>query len=159
MISVLLNSFQYLQICSCIFICVWIGTLIEIHVGWCKIPIFLGNLTHNPINRWRSLPSLGDSIWNPWNECWLRLQPISYSMDIMDSKWNEDEMVMEWSIPCGFYMHSTWISLDSIWNAGISTLDSMEQSIWIPCNNFNSMVILLESQRDLSTKHSFHCTI
>ena len=43
----------------------------------------------------RSLPSHGYSIWNPWNECWLRPQPISYSMEIMDSMWNEDGMVME----------------------------------------------------------------
>ena len=52
---------------------------------------------------------------------------------------------MEWSWNDQFDMDSTWIPLDSIWNAGISTLDSMEQSIWIPWNKFNSMEILLES--------------
>ena len=58
-------------------------------------------------------------------------------MDIMDSMWNEDGMV-----------NSTWVPLDSIWNADISTMDSMEQSIWIPWNKFNSIVILLECQRN-----------
>ena len=42
-----------------------------------------------------SMESIGNSIWNPWNECWLRPQPISCSMDIMDSTWNEDGMVMD----------------------------------------------------------------
>ena len=107
----------------------------------------------------RSLPSPGYSIWNPWNEYWLRPQPISSSMDIMDSMWNEDGMVVEWSVPHGFHMGSTWISLDSIWNAGISTMDSMEQSIWIPWNKLHSIVILLECQRNnliwyLITKNS-----
>ena len=36
-----------------------------------------------------------ESMWNPWNECWLRPQPIFYSMDIMDSTWNGDGMVMD----------------------------------------------------------------
>jgi len=44
-------------------------------------------------------------------------------MDIMDSIWKDHGMVMEWLIPYGFHMDST----DSIWNLGISTLDSMEQ--------------------------------
>ena len=35
--------------------------------------------------RMESMESIRNSIWNPWNECWLRPQPISYSMDIMDS--------------------------------------------------------------------------
>ena len=34
----------------------------------------------------------------------------------MDSMWNEDGMI-----------NSTWIPLGSIWNAGIFTMDSMEQ--------------------------------
>ena len=42
-----------------------------------------------------SMESIENSIWNPWNECWLRPQPISCSMDIMDSTWNEDGMVMD----------------------------------------------------------------
>ena len=97
-----------------------------------------------------SMESIMNSIWNPWNECWLRAQPISYSMDIMDSMWNEDGMINSTWIPHGFHM-------DSIWNAGISTLDSMEQSIWIPWNKFNSMEIPLESpekQPYLITKNS-----
>jgi len=49
-------------------------------------------------------------------------------MDIMDSMWNDHGMVMEWLIPYGIQLYSTWIPLDSIWNLGISTLDS----IWIP---------------------------
>jgi len=48
-------------------------------------------------------------------------------MDIMDSMWNDHGMVMEWLIPYGIQLYSTWIPLDSIWNFGISTLDSMEQ--------------------------------
>ena len=34
---------------------------------------------------------------------------------------------MEWSIPYGIHCYSTWIPLDSLWNLGISTMDSMEQ--------------------------------
>jgi hypothetical protein len=56
-------------------------------------------------------------------------------MDIMDSIWNDHGMDMEWLIPYGFHMDST----DSIWNLGISTLNSMEQfqmdSVDIPWNN------------------------
>jgi hypothetical protein len=62
-------------------------------------------------------------MWNPWNQCWLKPQPICCSMDIMDSMWNDHGMDMEWLIPYGFHMDST----DSIWNLGISTLNSMEQ--------------------------------
>ena len=50
-----------------------------------------------------SMEYIKNSIWNPWNECWLRPQPISSSMDIMDSIWNEDGMI-----------NSTWIPLDSM---------------------------------------------
>ena len=74
-----------------------------------------------------SMESISNSMWNPWNECWLRPQPIHWSMDIMDSIWNDHGMVMEWSIPYGIHHYSTWIPLDSIWNVGISTMDSMEQ--------------------------------
>ena len=35
----------------------------------------------------------------------------------------------------GFHCYSTWIPLDSIWNLGISTMDSMDKSIWIPWNS------------------------
>ena len=54
-------------------------------------PLVLDPLQYD--NPWRpgdlrSLPSPGYSVWNPWNECWLRPQPISYSMDIIDSMWN-----------------------------------------------------------------------
>ena len=73
-----------------------------------------------------------ESMWNPWNQCWLRPQPIYCSMDIMDSMWNDHGMVMEWSIPYGIHCYSTWIPLDSICNLGISTMDSMDKSIWIP---------------------------
>ena len=48
------------------FICIWMGTLIEIGIGWCKIPIFLRNLTHKPINRWykpRTLFLVNHPIW------------------------------------------------------------------------------------------------
>jgi len=75
-----------------------------------------------------SMESIRYSMWNPWNHCWLRPQPIYCSMDIMDSMWNDHGMVMEWLIPYGIQLYSTWIPLDSIWNLGISTLDS----IWIP---------------------------
>jgi len=73
------------------------------------------------------MDSIRYSMWNPWNHCWLRPQPIYCSMDIMDSMWNDHGMVMEWLIPYGIQLYSTWIPLDSIWNLGISTLDSMEQ--------------------------------
>ena len=53
-----------------------------------------------------------ESMWNPWNECWLRPQPISYSMDIMNSTWNEDGMVTEQSIPYGFHMDSTGFHME-----------------------------------------------
>ena len=79
-----------------------------------------------------SMESITNSMWNPWNECWLGPQPIHCSMDIMDSIWNDHGMVMEWSIPYGIHCYSTWIPLDSIWNLGISTMDSMDKSIWIP---------------------------
>ena len=74
-----------------------------------------------------SMESISNSMWNPWNECWLGPLPIHCSMDIMDSIWNDHGMVMEWSIPYGIHHYSTWIPLDSIWNLGISTMDSMEQ--------------------------------
>ena len=74
-----------------------------------------------------SMESIRYSMWNPWNHCWLRPQPIYCSMDIMDSMWNDHGMIMEWLIPYGIQLYSTWIPLDSIWNVGISTLDSMEQ--------------------------------
>ena len=45
-----------------------------------------------------------ESMWNPWNECWLGPQPIHCSMDIMDSIWNGHGMVMEWSWNGQFYM-------------------------------------------------------
>ena len=80
------------------------------------------------------MESISNSMWNPWNECWLGPQPIHCSMDIMDSIWNDHGMVMEWSIPYGIHHYSTWIPLDSIWNVGISTMDSMDKSIWIPWN-------------------------
>ena len=35
----------------------------------------------------------------------------------------------------GFHCYSTWIPLDSIRNLGISTMDSMDKSIWIPWNS------------------------
>jgi hypothetical protein len=63
-------------------------------------------------------------MWNSWNQCWLKPQPICCSMDIMDSIWNDHGMDMEWLIPYGFHMDST---------------DSMEQfqmdSVDIPWNN------------------------
>jgi len=57
-----------------------------------------------------SMESTWNSIWNPWNGCWQRPQPISYSINIMDSMWNN---------------HGT---INPIWNGGISALDSMESS-------------------------------
>ena len=56
-----------------------------------------------------------ESMWNPWNP-----SPIPCGM------------IMEWSIPYGIHCYSTWIPLDSIWNLGISTMDSVDKSIWIP---------------------------
>jgi len=35
-------------------------------------------------------------------------------MDIMDSMWNDHGMVMEWLIPYGIQLYSTWIPLDSM---------------------------------------------
>jgi hypothetical protein len=78
-----------------------------------------------------SMESIRNSMWNPWNQCWLKPQPICCSMDIMDSMWNDHGMDMEWLIPHGFHMDST----DSTWNLGMSTLDSMDKSRLIPWNN------------------------
>ena len=91
----------------------------------------------------RSLPSPGYSIWNPWNECWLKHKPFFYSINIMESIWNGYEIVMEWSIPCGIQYHS-------IWNGGISTLNSNEQPRWIPWNKSSSMEIQLEFPENYS---------
>ena len=77
------------------------------------------------------LEPIWNSIWNPWNQCWLRPQPIHCSMDIMDSMWNGHGMVNSIWNPSLFHMDS----LDSIWNVGISTMDSMDKSIWIPWNS------------------------
>ena len=67
-----------------------------------------------------SMESISNSMWIPWNECWLRPQPIYGSMDIMDSMWNDHGMVMEWSIPYGIHCYSTWIPCGMImewsWN-------------------------------------------
>ena len=52
-------------------------------------------------------------MWNPWNQCWLRPQPACYSMDIMDSMWNDHGMV------------------NSIWNPSLFHMDSIEWSIWM----------------------------
>ena len=84
-------------------------------------------------------------------------------------------------------INSTWIlhvfHMDSTGFHGMVHTDSMEPSIWIPCNKFNSMVIPLECQRnnliwspkivtpsgiehqapgcscDLSTEHSFYAGV
>jgi len=60
----------------------------------------------------RSLPSLGYSIWNPWNHCWLRPQPIYCSMDIMDSMWNDHGMVNSIWNPTLFHMDSTGFHME-----------------------------------------------
>jgi len=52
-----------------------------------------------------SMESIRYSMWNPWNHCWLRPQPIYCSMDIMDSMWNDHGMVMEWLIPYGIQLY------------------------------------------------------
>jgi hypothetical protein len=44
-------------------------------------------------------------MWNPWNQCWLKPQPICCSMDIMDSEWNDHGMDMELLIPYGYGFH------------------------------------------------------
>ena len=82
-----------------------------------------------------------ESMWNPWNP-----SGIPYGIHGMNVGWDPSQflipwtswlpcgMKMEWSIPHGFHMGSTWIPLDSIWNAGISHpgfhgpvhMDSME---------------------------------
>ena len=75
-----------------------------------------------------------ESMWNPWN-----LSGIPYGIHGMNVGWDPSQflipwtswiphgMRMEWSWTDQFHMDSTWIPQDSIWNAGISTLDSMEQ--------------------------------
>ena len=96
-----------------------------------------------------------ESMWNPWNP-----SGIPYGIHGMNVGWDPSQflipwtswiphgMRMEWSWNDPFHMDSTWIPLDSIWNASISTLDSMEKSIWSPWNKFNSMIIPLESRRN-----------
>ena len=78
-----------------------------------------------------SMESIKNSIWNPWNECWLRPQPISYSMDIMDSMWNEDGMINSTWIPHGFHMDSTRFHMECrhihLGFHGTVHMDSMEQ--------------------------------
>ena len=51
------------------------------------------------------MESISNSMWNPWNECWLGPQPIHCSMDIIDSIWNDHGVVMEWSIPYGIWAY------------------------------------------------------
>ena len=68
-----------------------------------------------------SMESIGNSIWNPWNP-----SGIPYGIH---------GMRMEWSWTDQFHMDSTWIPQDSIWNAGISTLDSMEIPLESQRNN------------------------
>jgi len=60
----------------------------------------------------RSLPSPGYSVWNPWNDCWLRPQPIYCSMDIMDSMWNDHGMVNSIWNPTLFHMDSTGFHME-----------------------------------------------
>ena len=77
------------------------------------------------------MESIKNSIWNPWNECRLRPQPISYSMDIMDSMWNEDGMVNSTWIPHGYHMDSTGFHMECrhihYGFHGTVHMDSMEQ--------------------------------
>jgi len=62
------------------------------------------------------MESIRYSMWNPWNHCWLRPQPIYCSMDIMDSMWNDHGMVNSiWNptlfhgtSPYGFHWNSIW---------------------------------------------------
>ena len=78
-----------------------------------------------------SMESIRNSIWNPWNEYWLRAQPISYSMDIMDSMWNEHGMINSTWIPHGFHMDSTGFHMECrhihLGFHGTVHMDSMEQ--------------------------------
>ena len=79
-------------------------------------PLVLDPLQYD--NPWRpgdlrSLPSSGYSVWNPWNECWLRPQPISYSMDIIDSMWNDHGMINSSWIPYGMQACPPWIPWNS----------------------------------------------
>jgi hypothetical protein len=78
-----------------------------------------------------SMESIRNSMWNPWNQCWLKPQPICCSMDIMDSMWNDHGMDMEWLIPQEFgHIHLGF--------HGQVHMDSMEQfhmdSVEIPWN-------------------------
>ena len=53
-----------------------------------------------------------ESMWNPWNECWLRPQPIHCSMDIMDSMWNDHGMVNSIWNPLLFHPDSTGFHME-----------------------------------------------
>ena len=59
------------------------------------------------------------------------------------TSWIPCGMIMEWLIPYGIQLYSTWIPLDSIWNLGISTLDS----IWIPLKFHmeNTMIFVVKN--------------
>ena len=78
-----------------------------------------------------SMESISNSIWNPWNECWLRAQLISYSMDIMDSMWNGHGMINSTWIPHGFHMDPTGFHMECrhihLGFHGTVHMDSMEQ--------------------------------
>ena len=71
------------------------------------------------------LPGDKEDFTFPGLFCMESMESIRYSMDIMDSMWNDHGMV------------------NSIWNLGISTLDSMEQvhmdSAEIPYGNYHDI--------------------
>jgi len=68
-----------------------------------------------------------ESVWNPWNHCWLRPQPIYCSMDIMDSMWNDHGMVNSIWNPTLFHMDSTGFHMEfGHIHLGFH-MDSMEQ--------------------------------
>ena len=78
-----------------------------------------------------SVESIWNSIWNPWNQCWLTPQPTCCSMDIMDSMWNDHGMVNSIWNPSLFHMDSTGFHMECrhIHHGfhGQVHMDSMEQ--------------------------------
>ena len=98
-----------------------------------------------------SMESIRNSIWNPWNECWLRPQPISYSMNIMDSMWNEDGMINSTWTPHGFHMDSTGFQMECrhihLGFHGTFHMDSMEFPLESQRNNLIWLIKIVVTSR------------
>ena len=80
-----------------------------------------------------------ESMWNPWNPsaipCGIHGMNVGWDHSqfiVPWTSWIPYGMIMEWSIPHRIHHYSTWIPLNPIWNLCISTMESMDKSIWNP---------------------------